>query len=231
MRRLARVLGTLLVVAGIGLLAWTVTVWQWQDPVTAVYTHMEQRSLAAGYAELASSFAAEPVSAEEGDPRERIPGLAAQHRKTLKRGDPVGRLKVPRLGLDIVVVEGTDDVTLRRGPGRHEATYLPGEGELVYVAGHRTTYSAPFARIDELRPGDTIVLDVPYGRFEYQVTHHRIVGERETSVLESQGEETLALQACHPRFFATHRYIAYAAPVTATSADERPADSAEAATG
>jgi sortase A len=93
---------------------------------------------------------------------------------------------------------------------------MPGEGELVYIAGHRTTYGAPFARIDRMRKGDRLFLELPYGSFEYAVTGHRIVDARELSVLKSKGFEQVALQACHPRFFATQRYIVYAKPVGVT---------------
>jgi sortase A len=93
---------------------------------------------------------------------------------------------------------------------------MPGEGELVYIAGHRTTYGAPFARIDRLERGDPVYLELPYGTFEYRVTGHRIVPASKTSELESRGFEQLALQACHPRFFASERYIVYARPVRVT---------------
>ena len=72
---------------------------------------------------------------------------------------------MPRLGLNMVFVNGTDTATLKKGPGRDPRTYMPGEGELIYIAGHRTTYLAPFARIDTLRPGDRVTLRVPYGTF------------------------------------------------------------------
>jgi sortase A len=94
---------------------------------------------------------------------------------------------------------------------------MPGERELVYVAGHRTTYGAPFSDIDDLRAGDRVIVEVPYGTFEYRVTRHRIVDEHELSVLRTKHREELALQACHPRFFASHRYIVYASPVRATA--------------
>jgi sortase A len=94
---------------------------------------------------------------------------------------------------------------------------MPGEGELVYIAGHRTTYGAPFARIDRLERGDKVFLELPYGTFEYVVTGHRIVTASKTSELKSRGFEQLALQACHPRFFASERYIVYARPVRVTS--------------
>jgi sortase A len=93
---------------------------------------------------------------------------------------------------------------------------MPGEGQLVYIAGHRTTYGAPFAHITDLKRGDRVFIELPYGTFEYAITGHRIVAAEELSVLKSKGVEQLALQACHPRFFASHRYIAYAKPVGVT---------------
>jgi sortase A len=113
----------------------------------------------------------------------------------------------------MILLNGTDEDTLKRGPGRYLGSFMPGEGELIYVAGHRTTYSAPFSDIDALRPGDRVTLEVPYGTFEYRVARSVIVGPSQTDVLRSQGREVLALQSCHPRFFATHRYITYAKPV------------------
>ncbi len=138
---------------------------------------------------------------------------AERYRRSLERGDPVGRLKIPRLDVDLILVNGTDEETLKKGPARHLATFLPGEGKLVYVAGHRTTYSAPFADIDRLEPGDRVTIELPYGRFEYRIRRHRVVGATAVEVLRSRGREELALQACHPRFFASQRYIAYGQPV------------------
>ena len=79
---------------------------------------------------------------------------AARYREQLERGDAVGRITVPRLGLNAIVVEGTDSATLTKGPGRYTRSYVPGEGELIYIAGHRTTYGAPLAHIDRMRKGD-----------------------------------------------------------------------------
>ena len=81
------------------------------------------------------------------------------------------------------------------------------------IAGHRTTFLAPFAHIERLRRGDRVTLELPYAQFVYRISGHRIVAADELSVLRSPRRELLALQACHPRFFATHRYIAYARPV------------------
>ena len=108
---------------------------------------------------------------------------------------------------------GTDESSLEKGPGWYTGTKLPGEGQLIYIAGHRTTYLAPFANIDSLQRGDAVMLELPYATFLYRVTGHVIVPSDDISRLRSRGFETVALQACHPRFFATHRYIAYARPV------------------
>ena len=211
-------LGTLLLVIGIGVLAWAATVYLWKDPFTTAYTAYEQRRLASN---LDSAFdewrpAADPVSETGNTPpsRDDVSREARRFRFASDDGDPIGRLKVPRLDLSIVVVNGTSTSDLRRGPGRHEDSFMPGEGELVYVAGHRTTYGAPFSAVDELEPGDTITVELPYGTVEYRVTRHRIVDDNDLSVLESRGREELVLQACHPRFFASQRYLVYARPVS-----------------
>ena len=120
------------------------------------------------------------------------------------------------------MVDGTASDTLKRGPGRDERTFMPGEGKLVYIAGHRTTYSAPFARIDRLERGDRIRLEMPYATVVYAVTRQRVVDDQDLSVLESKGREEVALQACHPRFFATQRYIVWGRPVEIQPRGGRP---------
>jgi LPXTG-site transpeptidase (sortase) family protein len=93
---------------------------------------------------------------------------------------------------------------------------MPGQHNLVYVAGHRTTYSAPFAHIEELRRGDPVKVEMPYATLVYRVTSHTIVAADDLTVLRPRRHETLALQACHPRFFATQRYIVWASPERVT---------------
>jgi len=210
-----------MIAAGLCLLLWALVVWRWQDPFTALYTAYQQHRLEARYEiELASyrpppvvkptTAGTRPTVAAE---RRRVAREASRYRSSLEIGDPVGRLKVPRLGLDLIVVNGTDHDSLARGPGRYPGSFVPGEGRLIYIAGHRTTYGAPFAHIERLRPGDVVTLEVPYGRFVYRVASSVVVPASEVSRLESRGLEEVALQACHPRFFASHRYIAYARPV------------------
>ncbi|MGH3132744.1 MAG: sortase [Gaiellaceae bacterium] len=213
-----RRIGTLVILVGLGLLAWTGTVYLWKDPFTTAYTAYEQRQLESS---LDDGFEAwRPVARQPKTNRPGRPARPADLRKEARAyrdssdvGDAIARLEIPRLDLDVVVVNGADSGTLRRGPGRHLDTAMPGERRLVYVAGHRTTFGAPFSHIDSLRPGDSILLELPYASFEYRVTGHRIVDQYELSVLRSRGREELVLQACHPRFFASQRYLVYARPV------------------
>ena len=128
-----------------------------------------------------------------------------RYRSSSKRGEAIGRLSVPRLGLNMVLVNGTDHDSLKKGPGRDLRTYMPGEGQLVYVAGHRTTYLAPFSHIDRLRPGDRVTLELPYGTFIYRVTRHRIVTATDLSVLRSHGARS---SRCRPATRASSRRTA-----------------------
>ena len=217
MRRGLRILGTLMVVAGVGALAWALTVWQWQDPFTAALHELEQRELADGFEQsLAARDSSSATTRAPASSADTTAAAAAAWRTSSRRGDAIARLRRPALDVQEVVVNGTDADSLKRGPGRYLGSAMPGEGELVYVAGHRTTYGAPFSRIDHLRKGDKVFLELPYATFEYEVTGHRIVPADRTSELRSRGFEQLALQACHPRFFASHRWIAYAKPVRVT---------------
>ena len=216
MRRGLRVAGTVLAAAGLLAAAWAFTVWQWQDPFTALYTAHQQQGLETEYGREEARYRAPVSRGKAGNPLRGVRRAAQRYRKQLERGDAVGRITVPRLDLNAIVVEGTDSATLARGPGRYTKSYVPGEGELIYIAGHRTTYGAPLAHINRLRKGDAVTLAVPYGKFVYRVTGHVIVPANDVARLKSTGREEVALQACHPRFFASQRYIVYAKPVSIT---------------
>lgn len=231
MRRAIRILGTLLVAGGVCLLLWSVIVWRWQDPFTALYTTYQQHRLAAGFHQRLVAYtppvelkrdAASTGTAWIAQERQLVAREARRYRRRLEAGDPLGRLRVPRLHLSIVVVAGTDHDSLTKGPGWYTGSFLPGEGQLIYIAGHRTTYLAPFAAIQSLQPGDTATLELPYGTFVYRITGHAVVSSNDIAQLRSHGREVLALQACHPRFFATQRYIAYARPVRALPRGGKP---------
>src|SRR4029078_12751367 len=95
----------------------------------------------------------------------------------------------------------------KKGPGHYEPSALPGEGHLIYVAGHRTTYLAPFADINDIEVGDYITFSLPYATFTYRVQRHYIVRSDQLSVLQDHGSEILRLPTSRPRCFPTHRYI------------------------
>lgn len=212
MRRVARISGALLIAAGVLTLAWAVAVWRWQDPFTALYTGWEQRQLATSLDKQLETF--EPAAANAtSNPvvmQRMVARAAKQFRLEAKRGQAIGRITIGRIGLNMVLVNGTDAESLKTGPGRDGRSYMPGENRLVYIAGHRTTYLAPFSRINDIRNGDYIRLQMPYATFVYRTVKHRIVAATDMSVLRSPRYELLELQACHPRFFATQRWIVYA---------------------
>jgi sortase A len=191
-----------LIAVGVLTLAWVVVTWRWQEPITAVEHWHSQRALGA-------QLRSRTVPAHVRSLRRR----ARAFRLASRKGEAMGRILVPRLGLDAVLVEGTGEADLAKGPGFYAGDFLPGEDRLVYIAGHRTTYSAPFSQINLLRRGDTITVRMPYGTFRYRVTGHRIVPASDIAVLRSTRRERLILQSCHPRFSASHRYLVYAFPV------------------
>lgn len=197
-----RGLSLVLIAGGVLTVAWVLVTWRWRDPVTAVQAWRQQGALAAQLGHRRARSDAESVRLE-----------ARAYRLASHEGEAMGRILIPRLHLDAILVDGTSEADLSRGPGLYRPDYLPGEGRLVYVAGHRTTYSAPFAEINLLRRGDAITIRMPYGTFRYRVTHHRIVAATDVAVLRTGDRKQLILQSCHPRFSATHRYLVYALPV------------------
>jgi sortase A len=210
MRRALRITGTALAVAGALVLVWVVVVWQWQDPFTALYTLWKQHQLAGQYTKRAASFRRRELSSSLAAERRDIAFEADRYRLQTHAGEAIGKIIVPRMGVSMILVDGTDEGSLMKGPGRDLRTYMPGQNRLIYIAGHRTTYLAPFSHIDLMRKNDKITLIVPYGKFIYRVNGDRIVPSDDLAVLRSPQHELLILQACHPRFFATHRFLVYA---------------------
>lgn len=207
-----RIASRLLIGGGVLLLVWAIVVWRWQDPFTGLYTHWQQQELGRA---LDREFAAyTPSAAARGlalaARRDAVSTEAARFRRSTHAGEAIGRIVINRIGLNMILVDGTNESSLQKGPGRDLRSYMPGQSRLVYIAGHRTTYLAPFSHIDAIRPGDLVRLEMPYATFTYRATTHRIVPADDMAVLRSPHHELLELQACHPRFFATHRYIVYA---------------------
>ncbi len=122
-------------------------------------------------------------------------------------GDPTARIRIPKIGVDKIVVEGVSLRDLKKGPGHCPGTPLPGQEGNAAIAGHRTTYGAPFNRIDELVPGDEIFVETVQGEFRYLVTEQLIVAPTQVEVLDDAGDDRLTLTACHPKYSARERIV------------------------
>jgi sortase A len=137
---------------------------------------------------------------------------------TLKAGQSLTRLRIPKLGVNVVVVQGIDENSLRAGAGHYPETPLPCEVGDVAIAGHRTTYGKPFANIDRLAPGDKIVLATPVGTCVYQVSQAPFVvlPDDWQVVANTPGQFELTLTACHPKGSASHRLVIKAQMISST---------------
>ena len=191
MRAALRFVASVMMVSGALLITDAALTLLWQEPVSAFVAERQQQQL------------------EEAlfDPPERV-----VRRKPLE-GDAIARISIPAIGASDYVVEGTDTASLRKGPGHYPETPLPGDPGTAAIAGHRTTYGAPFRDIDQVERGDRIVLDMADGRFIYRVTSTRIVDDSDLSVLEPVGYKQLLLSACHPLYSAAQRVIVFARQV------------------
>jgi len=186
-----RFVAAVLTLSGVLLLADAGVTLAWQEPLSALMADREQATL----------------ERELADPPRRV-----VERRPL-RGDSIGRIALPAIDRSYFMVEGTDTDTLRKGPGHYPRTPLPGEPGTVGIAGHRTTYGAPFRSIDRLDPGDRIVLEMPYATFTYRVERTRIVEPTEVSVTDPVGYKRLILSACHPLYSAARRIVVFARQV------------------
>jgi sortase A len=223
MSRLRRSLLVAVLIASLVVVADGVLTIAWQEPITAALQSRSQARLRDDLTRLQRSFAAQ-TDARIGVRRARRAGRAAQAAR-LRRdalamlherpdGAAVGTLDIPRIGLKTVVVESTGHDALTKGPGHYRGTALPGMPGTVGLAGHRTTYGAPFRHVDELRPGSRIVVRMPYGRFVYRVTGTRITTPDDASALHAQrGAPRLVLTACHPLYSAAQRIVVSAQQV------------------
>jgi sortase A len=220
-RRALRALSSILIFAGLLLLVDAGLTVVWQEPVSALYNRLQQDRLGGDLADLWDEPTALESRALEDLP-DGAARLAFQSRalnRKARRGQPIGRIRMPRIGLSKVIVEGTDGTSLRSGPGHYPATPLPGAPGTVAIAGHRTTYGAPFRRVDKLRKGDEIEVEMPYGRFTYRVERTQIVAPTATEVTRRVSYDRLVLTACHPLYSAAQRIVIFARLVRSQAGD------------
>jgi sortase A len=217
-----RKLGVALLALGLSVLAWVGVSLSWGDPFTSIYTAHEQHVLAGQLAQEQRVWQTSPLRARAlvdvrtaAEPSRIIKMRALRFGRMLHDGAPIGRIVIPRIGLNMIVVEGTSEGDLAKGPGHYNAasgaaTALPGAGGVVAIAGHRTTFLHPFRNVDQLRSGDNVYLEMPYGTLRYRVYFQKIVGATDWSILGTRPYEKLVLSACHPLYSATHRIITFA---------------------
>ncbi|MDP2711725.1 MAG: class E sortase [Solirubrobacteraceae bacterium] len=217
-RRALRALSTVLIVSGVLMLADAGLTLIWQEPVSALYATFVQGRLDDDLRKLelsqptALDLAALRKLATE---RRRIAFLARKLRTDQDRGSAAGRVKIAKIGVDFVLVDGTDANSLRKGPGIYDEVPFPGAPGTTAIAGHRTTYGSPFRKIDQLRRGDEVVVEMPYGKLTYEVERSRIVPPTELSVLRRVSYDRLVLSACHPLYSAAQRIVVFARLVAA----------------
>jgi sortase A len=213
MRRLVRDISSVLILSGLLLVLDAGITLVWQEPVTAAISlvlrsQVDQRYLS--YRSAPLRVVDEHALRGLRSVNQRIGYLARREADQVKTGDGIGHINIPKPGVDYTVVQGTDEVSLEKGPGHYPETAFPGMGRTVGIAGHRTTYLAPFRHLDALKPGDRIVLKLPYGRFTYAVQYTRIVLPTALWVIKNVGYERLVLSACNPLYSAAQRIIIFA---------------------
>jgi sortase A len=187
MRAVLRFVASVMMVSGALLITDAAVTLLWQEPVSAVVAHREQTRLKEALV----------------DPPPRV------IRRMPLAGDAIGRIEIPAIGVKDYVVEGTDLDNLRKGPGHYRETPLPGDRGTVAIAGHRTTYGAPFRKVDQLRRGQEVAVDMPDGRYVYRVERTKIVEPTDLSVLDRVGHDRLVLSACHPLYSAAQRVVVF----------------------
>jgi sortase A len=214
-----KALSTVLIVAGALLLIDAGITLLWQEPVSALYASLRQNALGDDLNRIETRrIARVEVQALRRlqTEKRRLTFLARAERGKANPGDPLGRIQIPKIGANFVIVQGTDASDLREGPGHYVNTPLPGEPGTVAIAGHRTTFLAPFRDIDELKPTDPIHVQMPYADFTYSVQRTRIVDPSATWVMRKIGYDRLVLTACHPLYSAARRIVVTARLVKAT---------------
>jgi sortase A len=213
MRRAIRDISSVLILTGLLLLIDGGVTVLWQEPVTAAIGLIQRSSVNKEFL----SYKTAPLTRTQNkalhslkSPKQKISYLAREDLSRIRTGDAIGQIDIPRIGHTYNVVQGTGTSDLEAGPGHYPGTALPGMGQTVAIAGHRTTYLAPFRFINELARGDRIVITMPYGTFTYVVQYHRIVLPTDVGVVDNVGHEQLVLSACDPIYSATHRFIVFA---------------------
>jgi sortase A len=207
-RRVVDIFGRVLI--GLGVLVLLFTAYQiWG---TSVQEAQVQSSLRSQLQKDTTSDAVRNALAQESalDKLPTGPPVAAPTTAAPAEGEPIGDIRIPVIGINQVVVEGTNTPDLRKGPGHYTGTPLPGQSGNASIAGHRTTYGHPFYNLDSVKVGDPIVLTTLQGIFVYDATRSFVVSPSDTTVVDNVFADRLTLTTCNPRFSATTRLVVQA---------------------
>src|SRR5919202_1215726 len=211
--RAVYILAVALITAGLVILADVAATLLWQEPTSGLYASVRQHSAEGALDDLEKEFPApadrhaiEDVHGKSA----KVRALARRFAAQVENGDPIGRIVIPSIGLDIVLIQGTSTGDLTQGPGHYPSTPFPGEPGTAAIAGHRTTYLAPFRHLDSLHGGNKIELRMPYGTLDYRVQHTKVVEPTDVRILHPTGYQRLVLTACHPLYSASERIVAFA---------------------
>jgi sortase A len=224
MRRAAHIASIALITAGLLVVIDVGITLAYQEPLSSLYSSIKQSEKADQLKSLEAEFLtteeqreiqqASQKATQEQNPEalhQDFARLAQRLVDESKPGDALGRIEAPDMnGLNMVFVQGTDESSLELGPGHYPETAMPGQGRTVAIAGHRTTYLAPFRHIDSMKQGDKITLKMPYGTFVYAVQKTEIVDPSDVGVIHETGYERLVLSACNPLYSAAERFIVFA---------------------
>ena len=211
--RVLHILSIALITAGLVILADVAVTLAWQEPTSSIYASVRQHRAGAEFDRLEEQFPAPAdrrVARREHGAPQRVGTLAALFAQQVGDGQAVGRLVIPAIDLDIVVVQGTTTADLAQGPGHYSSTPFPGQPGTTAIAGHRTTYLAPFRHLDSLHRGDSVEVEMPYANLEYRIQRTRVVEPTAVGILHRTGYQRLVLTACHPLYSASQRIVAFA---------------------
>jgi sortase A len=212
-RRALRIFSISLITAGLVILADVALTLAWEEPVSSIYAKVKQGEAEDELAELQESFPTQAdLEALENvhGTRAKAKVLAGRFADDAETGRGIGRIEIPSIDVDIVLVHGTDSASLQSGPGHYPETAFPGQGKTIGIAGHRTTYLAPFHDIDKIESGDDVIVEMPYATFTYEVNSTDIVEPDDVEIVDDVGYERLVLTACHPLYSAAQRYAIFA---------------------
>jgi sortase A len=210
-------LGIILMIAGLAVVLYVPSTWLWG--------YIERWGLREDFdQELVSSLSAnqELLDRLEGEAEwEQIKQLAISTKEGLSTEQAIAILEIPKIGVNAIVVEGTDDGSLRKGVGHLEETLLPGMESNFAVAGDRVLWGGPFLNLDDLEAGDEVKLKTTYAEFAYKVTSSTITSPDDTSVLGGIGKDEITMITCDPPWSTSSRLIVKGELISAVLLEEQ----------